>query len=317
MNNILYLVFFFCLSFAICTSSGLFGLSEDVQLVSIDPTSYKVITIGDKIENITQAQSLATIDNARGIFYFVGYDNVKLQTVLIGLLLKDGSIASNVVLPLESYFYVGAGQTCDVDPNTGDVIVTGRDASKDDDHNVLRVNPSTLSIKSLNTFPGTDILGGFSAYDSIHNLEYLEMSKDGVLTIYAYNTVSGELASQRKVSTLFNIQTLVFDPTSGLFYGIGRNTSSGDAVRTLLSYNGITGEYKQISALPGYYLIKAGETTLDVKGRRLFVFMTHVNDQNNYELVSINIDSGKIIASIPACADAAVCPWNVEYYNGP
>jgi hypothetical protein len=48
------------------------------------------------------------------------------MTALIGLYLEDGSISSVTQLPIVQPCYVGLGQTCNVDPQTGDVFVSGQ-----------------------------------------------------------------------------------------------------------------------------------------------------------------------------------------------
>ena len=52
---------------------------------------------------------------------------------------------SETVLPFLLEAFVGVGQYCDVDPVSGDVIVTGR-SPKSIQHEIYRVNPFTGKI---------------------------------------------------------------------------------------------------------------------------------------------------------------------------
>jgi len=296
---------------------GLYGLSPDATLLKIDPQTFDVVNVGKPMPSILQSEGLASIDNVRSLFYFVGYDLDKDETQLISLFLENGTVQSTLVLPFESPLIVGIGNYCDVDPNTGDVIVTGRDATVNGDHNILRINPNTKKITPLNHIDDIDVLGGFSAYESIKNIEYIELYENDTFVIYGFNAVTGEVVSRFENTRDYYMESLDFDPKTGLLFGVGFSVKNDDNNRrTLLSLNGKTGEFKQLAVLPGYYYILGSESALDVQGRRLFTFLAPFDDQETFHLVGVNIDTGKILYAPTACLDEAECPWNIEYFSG-
>jgi hypothetical protein len=56
-----------------------------------------------------------------------------------------------VPLPFATGFFVGVGEYVDVDPNTGDVFVSGHDAAVQGNHAIFRVTPSTGHLTQLAT----------------------------------------------------------------------------------------------------------------------------------------------------------------------
>lgn len=74
-----------------------------------------------------QGQQLASYDSKNQIYYFIGYNTTSQQIALIGLDGKSGNIKTETALPFISSVFVGVGETCNVNPTTGNVFVSGID----------------------------------------------------------------------------------------------------------------------------------------------------------------------------------------------
>jgi hypothetical protein len=161
-------------------------------------------------------------------------------------------------------------------------------------------------------------LGGFSAYDSNNNVLYFELFDEDTNTfnIFGIDAIGGKTINQIPDSDDYDLESLDFDPKTGLFYGIGLNfTNDEQHRRTLLSLNGKTGEIRQVAVIPGFFIISSSISAIDVQGRRLFAFLSPVGDNDSFDLVTINFDTGKVLYSPQACAEDAECPWDIQYYN--
>lgn len=117
-----------------------------------------------------EGQQLSSIDAENHLMYLIAYDvntkvhktsqqtliQLQLQTLntnhlkivgsetnskvasLLGLDLATGNQVYNVPLPFEEPGFIGVGQIVEVNTNTGDVFVCGRDPSKGGQHHIMR-----------------------------------------------------------------------------------------------------------------------------------------------------------------------------------
>ena len=86
---------------AAAQTKGLYGMGNAgqwyvLQFIAADGSATNV---SQSINEEFAAQQLSDVDQARGVYYYVGYNLPAKRSELVGLSLKDGSIASRVPLP--------------------------------------------------------------------------------------------------------------------------------------------------------------------------------------------------------------------------
>lgn len=147
---------------------------------------------------------MRSYDDAKGLYYMVGYNNTAAQPNLLAIDTATGKVVSDVVLPFTEPEFVGVGQTVDVDQASGDVYVSGQ-YNLTGLHHVLRVDPATGKHKDIAQLGQLSMLGGGSTFDSAHGVLYLQYgvkATNGV-DIYAVDVATG------------HITTITQDPSTG------------------------------------------------------------------------------------------------------
>jgi len=294
--------------------STLYGLSDQVQLIQIDPATAKSVTLGVPVPSELQAQSLASFDKLNNIYYFVGFNTTTSQTQLVGLSVT-GTIGFTYDLPFPATPFIGIGQYVAVDPKSSDVIVIGI-TQPPSTHTILRVDTDfPHEHKTLGSFDALDVLGAFSAYDGNNDRIYVEVAnaETNNINILGFNAHTGKL--EQTLDDIYIVETLAWDPKSGLLYGIGLNVSDdGESFqRSLVSLDGKSGKFQVLALLPEYRIISASISTFDPVGRILYSFLTKGEDLDTFYLVGVNVDTGKVVSSPQACANDAECPWSIEW----
>lgn len=102
---------------------------EGQQLSSLDPKN-KLMYLVSNFSSYFFSSGLTSLQ--------VAYDINNKAVTLLGLDLVTGNQVYNVPLPFEESSFVGVGQVVQVNPNTGDVFVCGKDASTGGKHHILR-----------------------------------------------------------------------------------------------------------------------------------------------------------------------------------
>jgi hypothetical protein len=110
------------------------------------------------------------------------------------------------------------------------------------------------------------------------------------------------------------MQTMDYDAVTGLIFGIGLEyINSTYAIRTLVAMDSATGNMTVIAKYPEYYIINGAASALDWRQRILYSYL-QPHGGSSFNLVGIDIQSGKIISEPEACT---ICPFAIEYYNKP
>jgi len=108
-----------------------------------------------------------------------------------------------------------------------------------------------------------------------------------------------------------------YDPKSGLVYGIGLRVlgnGTNDWERTLVSLDGRTGNFTVVASIPGYFIILSSICAIDHVQRRLWAILQRGHDgAAPFDLVSVNLDTGKILTHPQLCTNDIMCPWTLEY----
>jgi len=309
------------ITLGICAPLGLYGVAPLIaQLVRIDPKTGGTTNIGQPIDNDYDAQGLAAIDDKKEVIYLVVTDDTN-HVILLGLSLNDGSIKTNIKLPFNAGTFVGVGQSVNLDPVTGDLFVSGRDPSVANKHQIYRVSIASGALTPIASIGGEDVLDGISTYDSINKVLWIEFATNTTINLYGFDVTSGKLLFNI-VDDAFNMETMDFDPVTGLIYGIGLTLKNDTyAFRTVVSLNSKNGQLKQIAVVDKdeYYIIDGSAGALDITNRIIYCFLQpRGSDSNPFDLVGVDIRSGKVVNGSPVgCADSENCAWSMEFHNKP
>jgi len=300
------LIFLILPSFYACGT--LYGLTKvDIHLERIDPATYELTPIGKGVVGQTSEQGLTAIDSLNGIFYFLTYNQANQTTNLIGLSVENGAEIFHVELPLTKVFlFFGFNFFLNVEPKTGDIFVIAPLSNNTlSDSTILRVNRRTRVVQIVATIErGKISTTGFSAYDATNNIIFAEYypigSNNEVLR--GYDASTGKVVRDIDPSPFITID---WDPKTGLLYGIGVGNY-------IFSLNGKTGEITKIAPIDYEYSgLLSDERALDPASRSLFFFGFKL--AQGVELVSINIDTGKVVSAVPAFTNSLDSPYGIEY----
>jgi hypothetical protein len=303
----------FVLGWAAAVPTGLYGLTPvHPKLVKINPITAKQEPVGNtSLPTELSSQQLSSIDVQRGIFYAVLFNTTSNIVHLAGISIATGKLISNVRLPFAPTVLVGVGQTCNVIPQTGEVLVTGRDRIGGK-HHILKVDPKTGKNKLLNTIGDVDVLAGASAYDVRHNMLWLQFGDATGIRNFGFDVATGRLVYQ--IPDALNLESMVYDPVTQKIYGIGlKVVNSTNFYRVLLSLDSSNANTTVIGPIPGYFVIDASELAIDPNGRRLFCFLQPTGSSRApFHLLSISLRDGSILSSPTACV-GQLCPWSLAY----
>jgi len=298
-------------------SRGLYGLSSAAQLLRIDPKTATQTPIGSPISNEYDAEELSSIDSVNGIYYLIGFNSTSAVISLIGVDLQTAKIRYNIILPFVSSAFVGVGETCDVDPSTGDVFVTGRESASGK-HHILRVTPSTGKIQFIAELGNIDVLGGPSAFDPVNKIYWLQYGLNTTYEIYlfGFNVLNGKLVYQ--LDDVLNMETMDYDPVTGLIFGIGLKViSDTDYYRVLMTLNSKDGSFNVIAKIPNYYIINGSLGTIDPVSRTYYcILQPSSSDTAPMDLMTIDLKTANIISN-PQICDSSLngCPWALNFYS--
>ena len=193
-------------------------------------------------ENEAQCQGLSAIDRKHGIVYIVGYNQSVTAPNLIGFDQATGAVTVDLPLPFTELPFVGLGQAVDVDPATGDVIVTGQVAALGLHHATYRIDFASKKLYKVATLGGeatnTMLLGcQASTLDDQQMVQYVTLPVNNTQTnrievhLYRIDLKSGSVThSAMDASKGQMLTSLDFDSQSGKLVGFG---PSEEAARML------------------------------------------------------------------------------------
>lgn len=216
-------------------SASVYGISSDGALISVDATTGITTRLSAAMPNEINPMELAATDASRGRFYTGGINHTDGSCNLLVWDLKSSTLKQTVKLPFEQVGQPGQGQTLDVDPETGTLIVTGHDPSKEDSHVLYTADPSTLTFKmiaDISDWHKGDVQR-VSAFDSDQKLLYKIMVRSGGEINFVTISLTGTVTMLSPIDGTF--YDLVYDPSSKRMYGsttTGR-MSKGTLVRSL------------------------------------------------------------------------------------
>eukprot|EP01090_Pellita_catalonica_P019654 TRINITY_DN6761_c0_g1_i1.p1 TRINITY_DN6761_c0_g1~~TRINITY_DN6761_c0_g1_i1.p1 ORF type:complete len:316 (-),score=47.18 TRINITY_DN6761_c0_g1_i1:77-1024(-) len=301
-------------AFASILEATMFGISGPVpRLETIQVQSAAQKDIGPALPHELEGEQLSSIDAAKKRYYLVTYNTTDKHVYLISVSLTTGLLTSSTQLPFKDSAFIGVGQSCNVMPESGDVLVVGRDRILAK-HHILQVNPDTGDNKVIASIGDVDVLGAASAYDHINKVLWLQFGLKTGIYNFAFEIPSGKILHQ--IDDKLNLETMDFDSKTQKVIGVGLDVkSSHDYERVLLTLDSKTGNMDTISTIPGYFLIRSAESGLNVPDRELSVFLQLTKDLHNatapFELVTLDADTGAIRYK-PTIIEADL-PWSIAY----
>mmetsp|Transcript_4319 Transcript_4319/g.10990 ORF Transcript_4319/g.10990 Transcript_4319/m.10990 type:complete len:443 (+) Transcript_4319:78-1406(+) len=162
----------------------LYGISSNpsvAQLVKVNVATGNQTNVGHGARNELSAQGLACIDQPRGIYYVLDFNDTSRAPQLIGFSLKAprGSLVIDITLDLSELMFVGVGQSVGVDPLSGRVIISGHDSTVQG-HHIFWIDPHGAKPSKPTTIakiaaPAVYLLGGSSAVDWNNKVFYAIM----------------------------------------------------------------------------------------------------------------------------------------------
>jgi len=291
----------------------LYGFSAMTpRLVKINPVTAIVSPVGrhDFPTELT-GQQLSSIDVANKIYYLVAFNTTDRHVYLIGISLKDGSIRHSVRLPFATSVLVGVGQTCNVIPKTGEVLVSGRDRIRAR-HHILKVDPVSGNNTLIAEIGDIDVLGGASAYDP--DAEYLWLQfglTSGTINLFAYHIPSKKLV--HNITDTLNLETMSFDEKTGTIRGVGLQVfNSNNYTRVMISLDSKSAAMTILGNIPNYFIIDAAMGAINENQRVYYAYLQPTSPPKApFHLLTINADNGQVTAS--PTADGSTMPWSIAY----
>lgn len=297
---------------------GLYGFSESVQLLRVytNGTTSVISQVGSPNE-YGQAQGLSTIDQANGIFYSILFQLSTSKPFLVGVSLSSGKIVSSVSLPFTEEGFIGVGQWLTLSsPDL--IIVGGQDAAQN--HILGSISPTKGNYKQIAKLNASllDVLGGcHAAYSPVTDSVYIQLGTQNpaAINVYEINVRSGSVRQSNETDTA-NIDTLSYDPTSKMIYGLGIQVAGGSLQRTIVSMDPATLRITTVGKVNVETIESGGIAALDSKGKTLY-WIGDKTGQDDFFLVGNSIEAGaKVISTGDLCKEDAACPWMLEFYSG-
>jgi len=257
---------------------------------------------------------VSVLDTQKGIYYYV-IETVPEICTLFGLSVKNGEIVTKIVLvPGDKIMFV---EFLLLDRKTGFLyyLLDGLLEIPDIYRLDVAANKSSL-VSHLDDIPSSSTPP--YGLDSTHDWIFLQIEYGGPIHVYKLST--GELV--KTIPDQFHTSSFNWDSKTGLMFGFGAIFHSpGNFSRVVVSINGTSGEVKQLSELDKYGAISESHAALDPETRSLTAYFNRKGTENYY-LVSVNIDTGKINNEVLACNPVVIVgdcedylPKGIHYSN--
>ena len=98
------------------------------------------------------------------------------------------------------------------------------------------------------TFDGMDVLSTVSALDPLHRIYWVEVASNFTFMFYGIDIESKSVVWVLN-DNLYSLETLVWDPVTGLMFGFGVGGNDTFSYRTLVSLDSKTGQYNQVGKI--------------------------------------------------------------------
>jgi len=276
-------------------------------LVTLDPTTAQVTAVGPVLPQVINA-GISSIDTENEIYYTLSFGT---GTHLVGVSLSTGVVVYDIPIPL----LPSLGKSCNVDPTTGDVFVTGNSDHLIMDMVILRVTPSENITKTIADIgPGETIVGATSTYDYVNQVLWFQYWEANTVYNIGISTSSGDILYRFNDSG-YSIGSFNFDPKTELVFALG---ITDEETRALMTLDSTTGKLDVVATISNYTIIYEAVSGLDVAGRLLYAYFQPGQDIfSPFYLLSISLETGTVVDVVQACVSVGTqsCLWNMEVYN--
>jgi len=292
--------------------SSMYGVT-DWNYVQVDLDSGTVTTLKPLPNYFSPAETgAAVVDQKNGIYYQVG--NTRDSIMILGFDIKTGNVKYSIPLPGIGGGIEDAGCYIGIDPDNGGLYAAGDSRTA---HLLIKVDPTTNKTSTVASWkPGDTILGiGGSTYDSKNKVFWLNLLWDpslkGKVSVPGIGTY-GISVDQKKllyqINSSLQIETWNFDPTTGLSYGVGLQTSPRVS-RVLVSLDGSSGDLKIVGTIPKFLIMDGSISTIDTQGGNVYVIL-------NGALVATSVTNAGVSKSVGLnCEVGFDCPLSLGFYN--
>lgn len=172
------------LALSAAAATPMHGISQLGSLISIDTVTGNLTQLTPPMKDEAWSQQLAAVDVKRGWFYTAGFNRTSAACNLLVWDLKKGVLSRTVALPFRTSALVGVGQSMDVDPKTGTLVMMGHDPSSGH-HIVYTADPSSFAFTKIADLGGgmhVDSMDASTALDSDLKQVYVLVTVNDTVT---------------------------------------------------------------------------------------------------------------------------------------
>eukprot|EP00294_Goniomonas_avonlea_P013730 CAMPEP_0114559526 /NCGR_PEP_ID=MMETSP0114-20121206/10965_1 /TAXON_ID=31324 /ORGANISM="Goniomonas sp, Strain m" /LENGTH=348 /DNA_ID=CAMNT_0001744995 /DNA_START=14 /DNA_END=1060 /DNA_ORIENTATION=+ len=316
----------------------LYGTNTAGQLEAVDPSTANYTAFGTSLTSLMliQSQGLTTVDAANNILYAAVLNQTAMDYELVAMNIDSGEVSVIAKLPVGVAVFVGVGMYIQFDSKTGDVIVVGHISNTQ--HEVFRVTPKDGKVVNVASFGDMDILGGASGFvpteSTLVMMVALNVSGTVRLDLQQIDVKTSKVYPP--VSDVDYMESLSFDEKTNHLFGLGLTSHNGSYVRTLVKLEPNSGNQTIVANIPGYFVMSSNVQGLCTIGRKLFVllqkgaswadpekipiatvaanmpFFAQLGADQSMYLVTIDLDTGKVVSEAKACEQLIDCPWSLQ-----
>jgi len=325
----MWLLLFAILGSVRAAPTQLYAFDINVQLNLVLQNTAKLLPLGLPLPFEGQGQGDATYGNRT--YWIMGYNFSTTATQAVGVSMQTATVTKRITFPLVQSAFVDVGTYLEYDSVGNALLAAGRGVD-----NLIHIySGSTTSavVTNLFTIAGNynDCLGCPSGFDPVAGVFWVQYGTNTSIVTFGVNVRTRKL--QFTLDDSVGMEAMAFDPKTGLIWGIGMETSGNATItfnpvsrrrvfngppelftRTLVTLNSHTGKFATIAPIPEFYIIEGGVGTLDIKGRTFTTILSKKNDDQDFFLVSVDIDTHKVLYS-PLVAGGAAQLWSLEYMN--
>jgi hypothetical protein len=293
----------------------LFGLSSSVQLSRYGADG-SATAIGPARPSLLQAQNLAALDAAGGVYYFVEDGGGGGAPSRVGLSTASGAVVSQAALPFVEQAFVGVGQLLAWAPDLGLAVLAGQAA--DGTHLVGTVNVTSGAWAPVANVSRSDddVLGGAAVYvpatgDFIFNLG---VDNGTEIANVAVNLRSGAVRFGANTQA-GNLESMSLNARDGKVYGLSLHIVGEGFNRSVSSMDPATLDITEIGVVPGFGIESGGIGTVDSAAQTLFwigMAAPYVPNTPLF-LVQVSLADASVVSSAQLCQTDPGCPWSLEF----
>ncbi|KAG2392164.1 hypothetical protein C9374_012416 [Naegleria lovaniensis] len=295
-----------------------------LQLFKMNPFNARPSPVGPPVTKGDQilAQQQSDIDYKNQIFYTTTFNRTSNRVELLGLSLQSGLIVRRIDMLVDARTpLVGLGQLVIVDQNTGGVFVVGTTRQLQTQNKIvlLKVSPDFSQIVKLTEMTAFLASAGANGFDPVNHILWLDLyptRSSPIDYLYAFDGTTGQLWTQ--VENRYHMQTMEFDPMTGLMIGLGLvNAANNTYTRALVTLDSVRFQLLTGAVIEGnYFMIQAPLGPINVVSRKMYCMMqvngATINDP--YDLLTIDLNHGRILHKVTLTPDVPI-PWQMQVFN--